>query len=250
MHYYQFSIGDYRAATMHLSNEEDLAYRRLLDMYYDTENKIPLDTQWVAKRLRLATEVVDDVLKDMFVKHEDGWFHARCDDVIQQYHAMAEKNRANGRLGGRKKNPVGSESQPIAKATNNYKPETINQEPKKKATVVAAPEGVSVEVWDSFVKQRKAKRAQVTQLVIAGIAKEAKEAGWTLEAALQEVVVRNWQSFKAEWVAEKQTEAQRRQNVMSQLTRGLSTPKAAQPFWSQSTTVIEEIPNVEPKRLL
>ena len=113
---------------MHLSNEEDLAYRRLLDMYYDTENKIPLDTQWVAKRLRLATDVVDEVLKDMFVKHEDGWYHARCDDVIQQYHAMAEKNRANGRLGGRKKNPLGSESQPIAKATNNYKLETINQE--------------------------------------------------------------------------------------------------------------------------
>jgi uncharacterized protein YdaU (DUF1376 family) len=132
MHYYQFSIGDYRAATMHLSNEEDLAYRRLLDMYYDTENKIPLDTQWVAKRLRLATDVVDEVLKDMFVKHEDGWYHARCDDVIQQYHAMAEKNRANGRLGGRKKNPLGFESQPIAKATNNYKPETINQEPKVK----------------------------------------------------------------------------------------------------------------------
>jgi len=136
MHYYQFSIGDYRAATAHLSNEEDLAYRRLLDMYYDTENKIPLDTQWVAKRLRLATEVVDDVLKDMFVKHEDGWFHARCDDVIQQYHAMAEKNRANGRLGGRKKNLVGNQlethSEPIAKATKNYKPETNNQEPKVK----------------------------------------------------------------------------------------------------------------------
>ena len=132
MHYYQFSIGDYRAATAHLSNEEDLAYRRLLDMYYDTENKIPLDTQWVSKRLRLAIQVVDDVLKDMFIKHEDGWFHARCDDVIQQYHAMAEKNRVNGRLGGRKKNPVGSDSQPIAKATKNYKLETNNQEPKVK----------------------------------------------------------------------------------------------------------------------
>lgn len=136
MHYYQFNIGDYRAATMHLSNEEDLAYRRLLDMYYDTENKIPLDTQWVSKRLRLATDVVDEVLKDMFAKHEDGWYHARCDDVIQQYHAMAEKNRANGRLGGRKKNPVGNQlethSEPIAKATKNYKPETINQEPKVK----------------------------------------------------------------------------------------------------------------------
>lgn len=130
MHYYQFSIGDYRAATAHLTNEEDLAYRRLLDMYYDTEQKIPLDTQWVARRLRVDAHVVHDVLNDMFVQHEDGWFHARCADVIEQYHAMAEKNRANGRLGGRKKNPVGSESQPIAKATINQEPITNNQKTK------------------------------------------------------------------------------------------------------------------------
>lgn len=131
MHYYQFNIGDYKAATAHLTNEEDLAYRRLLDMYYDTENKIPVDTQWVAKRLRVAVQVVDEVLKDMFIKHEDGWFHEKCDDLLQQYHAMAEKNRTNGRLGGRKKNPVGipvaTDSQPIAKATINHKLETINQ---------------------------------------------------------------------------------------------------------------------------
>jgi uncharacterized protein YdaU (DUF1376 family) len=127
MHYYQFNIGDYRSATAHLSNEEDLAYRRLLDMYYDSEQKIPLDTQWVGRRIRMEPSIVRDVLNDMFVKHEDGWFHARCVDVINQYHAMAEKNRANGRLGGRKKNPVGSDSQPIAKATINDKPITNNQ---------------------------------------------------------------------------------------------------------------------------
>jgi uncharacterized protein YdaU (DUF1376 family) len=132
MHYYQFNISDYRSATGHLTNDEDLAYRRLLDMYYDMENKIPLDTQWVAKRLRMDTQTVQAVLDDMFVKHEDGYFHARCQDIIQQYHAMAEKNRANGKLGGRKKNPtanpLGSDSQPIAKATINYELETINQE--------------------------------------------------------------------------------------------------------------------------
>jgi uncharacterized protein YdaU (DUF1376 family) len=135
MHYYQFSIGDYRAATAHLSNEEDLAYRRLLDMYYDTEQKIPLDTQWVARRLRVDTKTVNAVLSDMFVKQEDGWFHARCQEVIECYHAMAEKNRANGKLGGRRKNPVGNpvgtDSEPIAKATNNQEP--INQELSKEA---------------------------------------------------------------------------------------------------------------------
>lgn len=208
MHYYQFSIGDYRAATAHLSNEEDLAYRRLLDMYYDTENKIPLDTQWVAKRLRLATQVVDDVLQDMFVKHEDGWFHARCDDVIQQYHAMAEKNRANGRLGGRKKNPVGNQlethSEPIAKATKNHKPLTTNQEPKNKAPDVATPIGVSPIVWFEFVALRKAKKARVTQTVLDGLQKEADKAGWTLEQVLKEIILRNWQSFKADWVQPRQ----------------------------------------------
>jgi uncharacterized protein YdaU (DUF1376 family) len=213
MHYYQFSIGDYRAATAHLTNEEDLAYRRLLDMYYDTEQKIPLDTQWVSRRIRVDAHVVRDVLNDMFVQHEDGWFHARCADVIEQYHAMAEKNRANGRLGGRKKNPVGSESQPIAKATINQEPITINQEPKKKATVVATPEGVSESVWQDFVKHRKAKKAPITATSLAGIQREADKACWSLDRAITECVERGWTAFKAEWVAPKQSFAQQAADI-------------------------------------
>jgi uncharacterized protein YdaU (DUF1376 family) len=138
MHYYQFNIGDYRAATAHLSNDEDLAYRRLLDMYYDTENQIPLDTQWVAKRLRLDCQVVKDVLQDMFKLTETGWQHGRCEIIIEQYHAMAEKNRANGRLGGRKKNPLATDSQPIAKATINDKPITNNDIKESKDSLSSA----------------------------------------------------------------------------------------------------------------
>jgi uncharacterized protein YdaU (DUF1376 family) len=221
MHYYQFNIGDYRAATAHLSNEEDLAYRRLLDMYYDTEQKIPLDTQWVARRIRMEAVVIRDVLNDMFVKQEDGWFHQRCADVIEQYHAMAEKNRANGRLGGRKKNPVASDSQPIAKATINDKPITNNDKPIR----IQAPDGVSSGVWDSFVAQRKASRAVITETVIKSIQREATKAGWTLEQALAECAARGWRGFKADWVAEKHTNltktGQMNQSVMSGLTRGL-----------------------------
>jgi uncharacterized protein YdaU (DUF1376 family) len=200
MHYYQFNIGDYKAATSHLSNEEDLAYRRLLDMYYDSENKIPLDTEWVSRRIRVAASVIRDVLNDMFVKQEDGYFHSRCDDVIKQYQAMAEKNRANGKGGGRpKNNPVGIQSQPIdnpkVTLTINHKPIT-----NKRATEVATPEGVSIEVWEEFLKNRKAKKANVSALVINRISEEARKAGWTLENALKEIVIRNWQSFKADWV--------------------------------------------------
>lgn len=226
MHYYQFSIGDYRAATAHLSNDEDLAYRRLLDMYYDTEQKIPLDTQWVSRRLRVDAHVVRDVLNDMFVRHDDGWFHARCDDVIQQYHAMAEKNRANGRLGGRKKNPVGSDSEPIAKATNNHKPETINQEPKKKATAVACPSDVQEQVWQDWLSLRKAKKASVTETVVSGARQEADKLGWSLEKFLIEWCTRGSQGLKAEWIKPDQKTSlsrtgQTNQSVMSGLTRGL-----------------------------
>ena len=129
MHYYQFNIADYRSATVHLSNEEDLAYRRLLDMYYDTEQKIPLDTQWVARRLRVQAEVILNVLNDMFEKHEDGYFHLRCDVVIKQFKQFAEagKRGAAKRWGtppdGEAINPPNA----TPMLTNNYKPITNNQ---------------------------------------------------------------------------------------------------------------------------
>jgi len=103
--------------------------------------------------------------------------------------------------------------------------ETDKEKEKEKDT----PLGVSQQVWDSFVKQRKTKKAQVTDLVIDGIQKEADKAGWTLEMALNEVVVRNWQSFKAEWVKDKVSNAERLSNSMAVLTNGLTAPKKQ--FW-------------------
>ena len=216
MFYYPHHIGDYKSATMHLSNEEDLAYRRLLEMYYDTEKYIPLETQWVARRLRVGTDALTSVLKDFFVETKTGWKHLKCDLVIADYHEMAEKNRRNGKLGGRPKankhageNPVGSQSVAsgipvVTHSKANQEPITNNHKPiKKTATVVATPEGVSETVWQEFVNHRKSKKAQITQTVINDIAKQASMAGWTLEDALKETIVRNWQSFKAEWIAPK-----------------------------------------------
>ena len=81
----------------------------------------------------------------------------------------------------------------------------IETEKRQRATSVAPPIGVSQSVWQEFVNHRKSKKAQVTQLVIDGIQKEADKAGFSLEDALKEVVVRNWQGFKAEWVLPKPT---------------------------------------------
>jgi uncharacterized protein YdaU (DUF1376 family) len=203
MHYYSFHVSDYIHDTAHLSNDEDLAYRRILDLYYTQEHPIPNKTQEVSRRIRMASQadVVSAVLEEFFTfdKENDCWFHKRCDETIAAYQAKAERNRIVGKLGGRPKaNP--KETQMVSKSNPNHKPITNNHKPiKNTATVVATPVGVSQEVWDSFVAHRKSKKAQVTKMVIDGIQKEADKAGVTLEDALREIVVRNWQSFKAEW---------------------------------------------------
>jgi uncharacterized protein YdaU (DUF1376 family) len=220
LHYYQFHIGDYRAATAHLSNDEDLAYRRLLDMYYDTEDPIPIDTDWVARRLRLDSHVIVSVLKDMFVLSELGWHHARCDKEISVYKGFSDA----GKRGAAKRWGKAGDSPPITPpiATNNHKPLTNNHKPNK---IIQTPDGVSSDVWDSFVAQRKASRAVITESVIKSIQREANKAGWTLEQALAECAARGWRGFKADWVIEKQTSmtktGQMNQTVMSGLTRGL-----------------------------
>jgi len=238
MHYYPHHIGDYKSATAHLTNEEDLAYRRLLEMYYDTEAFIPLETQWVARRLRVGCEPLESVLKDFFVRTEEGWKHARCDLVIREYHEMAEKNRRNGKLGGRPKsnkhgaeNPVGYQSVPsgIPVETHskaNQEPITNNHKPsKERATVVACPPDVSQQVWQDWLQLRKTKKASVTETVVKGARAEAAKLNWTLEQFLVEWCTRGSQGMKAEWVADKTNNLTKtglsNKTVMSGLTRGL-----------------------------
>jgi hypothetical protein len=69
-----------------------------------------------------------------------------------------------------------------------------------KATVVATPIGVSDSVWQEFKSLRKAKKAPITQRAIDALTNEANKAGWTLEKALEECIVRGWQAFKADWI--------------------------------------------------
>lgn len=101
MHYYSFHPGDYLKDTAHLTNEEDLTYRRLLDFYHQSESPIPVETQSVSRRLRVGSEVVNQVLAEFFELREDGWHQARCDAAIADYQRKCGVNREVGKLGGR-----------------------------------------------------------------------------------------------------------------------------------------------------
>ena len=97
MNYYPFHIGDYLSATRHLSWAEDAAYRRLLDTYYTTEKRLPLDLRAVC-RLVLATtdeqrEAVRVVLDEFFEQTPEGWKNSRADTEIDAMRGKQQKQR-------------------------------------------------------------------------------------------------------------------------------------------------------------
>lgn len=207
MHYYQHHIGDFIKATARLSDNQTMAYLRLLWMYYDRERPLKPDSKVLSFQIGASLEDTELLLESYFVLCDDGWHQKRCDKEIGEYRALLDKKSNAGRASAeQRKNrrstdveQVLSSSGTDVQLTNNHKPKTNNQQP------INTPDGVSQSVWQEFVNHRKSKKAQVTQLVIDGIQKEADKAGFSLEDALKEVVVRNWQGFKAEWVLPKPT---------------------------------------------
>lgn len=133
MHYYQFNIGDYIKNTLHLSLEEDIAYRRLLDLYYDSEQPIPNDIPKVSRRLRLGSDVIQSVLDEFFELAKDGYRNHRADLEIASYQEYMAKQKANGSKGGRPKKTQQEPTANPSQTQNNPKQEPLttpnNQEP-------------------------------------------------------------------------------------------------------------------------
>jgi uncharacterized protein YdaU (DUF1376 family) len=81
VNYYPFHLGDYAAHTAHLEPLEDLAYRRMLDLYYRTEKALPSDWREVGRLIRLRDQaaVIESVLAEFFTLSDDGWHSKRAD---------------------------------------------------------------------------------------------------------------------------------------------------------------------------
>jgi len=204
MHYYKFNISKWHLSTSHLSLEEEAVYFRLINYYYDTESPIPLETQSVIRRLRLGnhSDIVDTILHEFFTKTETGWVHEVCEELIADYHSTAEKNKKNGKSGGRPRknkdletNPKETQSvskdNPSETLTNNYKLKTNNY--------INTPEGVSDSVFNDYLKIRKAQKKPWTATAQKLMEAECKKAGISLQEAMEMCCARGWIGFKAEW---------------------------------------------------
>lgn len=143
MNFYPFHPGDYMLRTAHLEPIEDLAYRRLLDLYYTGEKPLEGSAESLARVVRMRSHVdeVRAVLQEFFIDSPDGWRHTHCDGVIAQYREKAARSVANGKKGGRPKKAeeTGQQSENNPEKTQQVSSgmleetgQQANQEPKPK----------------------------------------------------------------------------------------------------------------------
>lgn len=141
MNYYPFHIGDYISHTSHLSDAEDLAYRRMIDLYYQTEEPFK-DVAWVARRIKSTSEIVKLLLEEFFEFDSEVWRSKRADEEIAKYRLKADSARNANRVKTEKKSALITElkseliSEPNHIVTNNQEPITINQEPNRNTILV------------------------------------------------------------------------------------------------------------------
>lgn len=189
MNFYPFHIGDYISHTNHLSDAEDLAYRRMIDLYYQSEQPF-YDSLTVARRIRATVEVVEVILHEFFTFEDDdgAWHNKRIDEEIAKYHdRLTQASKAGKASAEARFNKRSTSVQP----TKNQEPITNNQ--------IYTPEGVSDSVFKDFKKLRDKQKAPITETAIKGLQREAVKANMTLEQVMQMCCERGWRGFKAEW---------------------------------------------------
>jgi len=197
MNFYPFHIGDYAAHTRHLSLMEDLAYRRLIDLYYLSEGSIVGNWELIARRIGMS-EISSDVkyiLETFFEQNGEKWVNKRCDEELAKYWLKAESARNANRAKSEKNSVLKStlKSEPLQLPTNNQEPITNNIK-------TITPDGVSESIFKDYKKLRATKKAPLTETALKGLEREAKKANMSLQSVMELCCERGWSGFKADWV--------------------------------------------------
>ena len=211
LNYYPFHLGDYAAHTAHLEPMEDLAYRRMLDLYYRTERPLPREIEQIARLIRMKgyEEAISQVAGEFFEECPDGWMHVRCDAEIAKMQDKQAKAKASAQasVNARSTNAqrtLNERSTDVELPTPTPTPTPIAKEegekPRKRDPAPTKPDDVDAQTWADWLALRKAKRAPVTVTVVNGARAESDKAGMTLDAFLQVWCRRGSQGLEAGWL--------------------------------------------------
>jgi uncharacterized protein YdaU (DUF1376 family) len=154
MNFYPFHIGDYISHTSHLSDQEDLAYRRMIDLYYLAEQPFN-SSSTIARKIRSTVEIVDNILAEFFtLEDDDCWHNKRIDEEIAKYHdrltqaSKAGKASAKARFNKRSTTVQPTKNQePL---TNNHSIDVAKAPKAKRLSLEELPKE-----WELFCKTER-----------------------------------------------------------------------------------------------
>lgn len=142
VNYYEHHLGDWAAATGHLTWDEDMAYTRLLRAYYHHEKAIPDGQQYRLAKASTPSQrkAVDQVLSEFFQLRDGHYHQKRADAEIARFQDKQRKAKASAeaRWSPSKRNANASpDEQPDAMRTHSegnalQSPDTRHQSPKER----------------------------------------------------------------------------------------------------------------------
>ncbi len=101
MNYIRWFPGDYLRDTMHLTWLEDLAYRRLLEVYYSNERALPIDRKQLYRIVRAASpdeqQAVESVLAEFFKVSRKKLVNLRAEKELKRYGIIRQKRVSAGK---------------------------------------------------------------------------------------------------------------------------------------------------------
>lgn len=107
MNFYKRYPGDYLRDTAVLTLAEHGAYTLMLDYYMATEKPIeqpPRLYRTLRCETKLERDAVNKVIEKYWVVHGDGLINLRAAKEIERATIIRERNKKNGKLGGRPSN--------------------------------------------------------------------------------------------------------------------------------------------------
>lgn len=213
--WYAWFPADYRAKTSHLTFEQDSAYRRMIDAYYERRAPLPAEPSALYRLCGAQSDSerdsIDLVAREFFSNGDGLLRHERCDEQIRKEGRLIEEWREAGKRGAEKRwgndrvgHRVGHQN-PNGVAIASYthtQPQPYTQpepEPKKKKQRQIAPftlpDWIPEPQWNAWLEARAKSKKPATEwakkLAVRRL-EDLRDQGHSPALVLAESAFNNW----------------------------------------------------------
>lgn len=273
LNFYKHFIGDFQRDTSHLSLTERGAYLALMHHYYATEQALPMDHAALCRIASAFSKPERDAVRaamKFFEQRDGALWHKRIEAELEKSEGKSDTNRRialerEARKRAEKlaqthhetctnRGPNVAETLHEQSTPQNHSQSSLRSEeektPRKRATPLPRPEDVAEQIWNDWCALRKAKRATVTETVVAEARTEAAKASLTLERFFAVWCARGSQGLQADWLKPNERgqqgtgETDYQRSMRERVEQFAPDVAARAPGQSRPLTFIEEIQDV------